>query len=115
MKGHLGAALTTAIAAVAVALALFQAAVVTHGARKPAAATAIRTGPSNRYSAPGGRSGIPWVPVNKVPDKPAPMPEDREGRSPPRRQQDEHRAPPPSRFRGTLPRPGPQPVRKATA
>ena len=115
MRGHLGAALTTGLAAVAVALALFQAAVVTRGAAKREPTTAVRTAPTNRYSSPGGRAGIPWVPADKAPDKPAPLPEDPEGRSPQRRQQEEHRAPPPSRFRGTPPRPGPQPVRKAAA
>src|SRR2546428_2006457 len=115
MRGHLGAALTTGLAAVAVALALFQAAVVAHGAPRQERATAVRTGQSNRYSAPGGRAGIPWVPADKAPDKPAPLPEDPEGRSPQRRQQEEHPAPPPSRFPGAPPRPGPQPVRKATA
>jgi len=111
MRGHLGAALTTGLAAVAVALALFQAAVLTRGAVKREAST----GQSNRYSSPGGRAGIPWVPADKAPDKPAPLPEDPEGRSPQRRQQEEHHAPPPSRLRGTPPRAGPQPVRKAAA
>jgi hypothetical protein len=115
MKGHLGAVLTSGLAAVALALALLQAAVVAHGVPKRSEPTAARTGPTNRYSAPGGRSGIPWVPFDKAqPDKPA-VPESPEGRTPPRRQQEEHRTPPPSRFRGAPPRLGPQPARKAAA
>jgi hypothetical protein len=116
MKGHLGAVLTTGLAAVALALALLQAAVVAHGAPKMESVTAVRSGPTNRYSAPGGRSGIPWVPADKMqPQKPAPVPESPEGRTPPSRQQEEHRSPPPSRFRGSPPRLGPQPARKAAA
>jgi hypothetical protein len=117
MKGHLGAVLTTGLAAVALALTLLQAAVVAHGAPKADGATAARSsGQTNRYSAPGGRSGIPWVPADKAqPEKPAPQPESPEGRTPPRRQQEEHRTPPPSRFRGAPPRLGPQPARKAAA
>ncbi|HYY52152.1 MAG TPA: hypothetical protein VE755_04725 [Myxococcales bacterium] len=116
MKGHLGAVLTTGLAAVALALALLQAAVVAHGVPKMESVTAVRSGPTNRYSAPGGRSGIPWVPADKMqPQKPAPVPESPEGRTPPSRQQEEHRSPPPSRFRGSPPRLGPQPARKAAA
>jgi hypothetical protein len=115
MKGHLGAVLTSGLAAVALALALLQAAVVAHGVQKPAATTAVRTGQTNRYSAPGNRSAIPWGPADKAQQE-KPVPESPEGRSPPRRQQEEHRAPPPpSRFRGAPPRPGPQPARKAAA
>jgi hypothetical protein len=116
MRGHLGAVLTTGLAAVAVALALLQAAIVAHGAPKAQATAARSSGQTNRYSAPGGRSGIPWLPVDKAqPEKAAPLPENPEGRTPPRRQQEEHRTPPPSRFRGAPPRPGPQPARKAAA
>src|SRR5437764_13357044 len=118
MKGHRGAVLTAGLAAVALALALLQAAVVAQGAPKVDGVTASRsgTGTTNRYSAPGGRSGIPWVPAEKAqPQKPAPLPENPEGRTPPNRQQEEHRPPPPSRFRGTQPRLGPQPARKAAA
>jgi len=116
MKGHLGAVLTTGLAVVALGLALLQAAVVTHGAPSMESVTAARSGPTNRYSAPGGRSGIPWVPADKAqPQKPAPLPQSPEGRTPPNRQQEEHRSPPPSRFRGAPPRPGPQPARKAAA
>jgi hypothetical protein len=78
--------------------------------------TASRSGATNRYSAPGGRSAIPWAPPDKAQKEKAPLPEDPEGRTPERRQQDEqHRSPPPSRFRGLPPRIGPQPVRKAAA
>jgi len=116
MKGHLGAVLTTGIAALALALALLQAAVVAHGAPKIESVTAARSGPTNRYSAPGGRSGIPWIPAEKLqPRKPGPLPESPEGSTPPNRQQEEHRSPPPSRFRGSPPRLGPQPARKAAA
>jgi hypothetical protein len=112
MKGHLGAVLTSGLAAVALALALLQVAVVAHGVEKREATTAARTGPTNRYSSPGNRSAIPWVPA----DKAQPLPESPEGRTPPRRQQEEHRSPPPpSRFRGVPPRLGPQPARKAAA
>ena len=116
MKGHLGAVLTLSLAAVALALTLLQAAIVAHGAPRAEATAARTSGQTNRYSAPGGRSGIPWAPADKAqPDKSAPMPESPEGRTPPRRQQEEHRTPPPSRFRGVPPRPGPQPSRKAVA
>jgi hypothetical protein len=116
MKGHLGAVLTAGLAAVALALAVLQAAVVTHGVTKSEPATAARAGVTNRYSAPGNRSAIPWVPADKAQKEKA-VPESPEGRSPPRRQQEEeHRSPPPpSRFRGTPPRFGPQPARKAAA
>jgi hypothetical protein len=110
MKGHLGALLTTGLAAIALALALLQAAVViAQGGTHHAAPSAARV-ESNRYSAPGGRSGIPYLPF----DRPAPQPATPEGRTP-ERQQEEHRAPPPSRFRSSPPRPGPQPARKIAA
>src|SRR5437773_11962860 len=108
MKGHLGAVLTTGLAALALALALLQAAVVAHDAPKMEGVTAARSGPTNRYSAPGGRSGIPWVPAEKVqPQKRSPLPESPEGCTAPDRQQEEHRSPPPSRCRATPPRLGP--------
>jgi len=117
MKGHLGAVLTSGLAAVALALALLQAAVVAHAAPKHPPATAARAGPTNRYSAPGGRSAIPWTPgLDKVhKDKPAGPENPEGGRTPPPRQQDEHRTPPPPQYRGAPPRPGPQPIRKVTA
>ena len=109
MKGHLGVVLTSGLAAVALALALLQAAVlIAHGAgMRPQAVSAART-ESNRFSAPGGRSGIPYLPFEKSSTPP-------EGRTP-ERQQEEHRTPPPpSRFRATPPRTGPQPARKVAA
>ena len=114
MKGHLGAVLTSGLAAVALALALLQVAVVAHAAPKHQPATAARSGATNRYSAPGGRSAIPWTPaLDKAPkDRPV-APESPEGSTPPK--QDEHRTPPPPQYRGAPPRPGPQPIRKVAA
>jgi len=118
MRGHLGAVLTSGLAALALGLALLQAAVVAHGAhRHRISATANRAaqGPSNRYSAPGNRSAVPWAPIEDVKRQKPVLPESPEGRTPERRQQEEHRSPPPSRYRGLPPRAGPQPVRKAAA
>jgi hypothetical protein len=116
MKPHLGAVLTSGLAALALALALLQAAVVAHGAPKAQPPTAIRQGPTNRFSAPGNRSAVPWAPFDKAQDDKPVAPESPEGRTPERRQQEEHRSPPPpSRFRGLPPRLGPQPARKAAA
>jgi len=116
MKGHLGAALTSGLAVVALALTLLQAAVVAHGVPRQAVPTASRTGATNRFSAPGGRSPVPWAPADKAQKEKPLVPEDPEGRTPERRQQEEqHRTPPPSRLRGVPPRIGPQPVRKAAA
>ena len=114
MKGHLGAVLTSGLAARALGLALLQAAVVAaHGARRHGPAAAIHTGATNRYSAPGNRSAVPWAPFDKAQER-KPAPESPEGRTPSRRQQEEHPSPPPpSRFRGVPPRLGPQPARKA--
>ena len=111
MKGHLGAVLTSGLAAVALALALLQAVVLAQSAPRTVTATVARSGATNRYSVPGGRSGVPYLPF----DRPQPAePGNREGRTP--RPQEEHRAPPPpSRLRGTLPHFGPQPARKAAA
>ena len=109
MKGHLGAVLTSGLAAIALALAVLQAAVIVAQSRGPQAeaVTAART-ESNRFSAPGGRAGIPYLPFEKASTPP-------EGRTP-ERQQEEHRTPPPpSRFRSTPPRLGPQPARKVAA
>ena len=109
MKGHLGAVLTSGLAAVALALTVLQAAViVAHGRGPPGGVVSAARSESNRFSAPGGRAGIPWLPFEKASTPP-------EGRTP-ERQQEEHRAPPPpSRFRSTPPRPGPQPARKVAA
>ena len=115
MKGHLGAVLTSGLAAVALALALLQAAVVSHGVLPRDPITASRAGQTNRFSAPGGRSGVPWIPQDTSLQKPV-MPESPEGRTPPRRQEEQqHRSPPPSRFRNAPPRLGPQPARRAAA
>jgi hypothetical protein len=113
MKGHLGAVLTSGLAVLALALALLQSLVLVHGAPRIAEASAPRAPPaSNRYSAPGGRAGIPYMPIDK-PSAPRTPPSEQEGSSPP--PQREHRSPPPSRLR-TLPvRPGPQPARKLAA
>jgi len=115
MKGHLGAVLTSGLAALAVALALLQAAVVVHGAHRNRAPPAVRAGTSNRYSAPGNRSAVPWVPLDKAQQQKPVPPESPEGRTPERRQQEERRSPPPpSRFHSP-PRLGPQPARRAVA
>ncbi len=109
MKGHLGAVLTSGLAAVALALALLQATVIVAQGRglQGEAVTAART-ESNRFSAPGERAGIPYLPFEKASTPP-------DGRTP-ERQQEEHRTPPPpSRFRSTPPRLGPQPARKVAA
>src|SRR5256885_13185884 len=108
MKGHLGALLTTGLAAIALVLALLQAAVLFHSAPHYQGTSAAR-GQSNRYSVPGGRSGVPWMPF----EKPQPRPDTPEGRSP-AKQQEEHHAPPPSRQR-TPPAAGPRPQRRAVA
>lgn len=110
MKGHVGAVMTSGLAVLALALALLQAAVLRHTAHKDVAHAAAPPGPSNRFSAPGGRSGIPWLPF----DKPQPPPADREGRSPPRQQQEEHHSPP-RRDHSLPPRFGPQVPHRLTA
>jgi hypothetical protein len=110
MRGHAGAVLTGGLAAMAVALAALQALVIAHGApRFEIAAAARPTGQSNRYSAPGGRSGVPYLPFD---EKISPTPA-REGR--PAQQKEEHHSPPPSRFRSAPPRLGPHAPRKAAA
>jgi hypothetical protein len=113
MRAHPGAAITGGLTALAIALALLQAAVMAHGIPRAQMPTATHSGTSNRYSTPGNRSAVPWAPFDKA-GPPAPLPpESPEGRTP-RRQQEEHRSPPPSRFRGMPPRIGPQPTRKVT-
>ena len=111
MKGHLGALLTLGLAAIALVLAVLQASVVARsGLHYTTAASEPRSGPSNRFSVPGGRSGIPWGPADKIQPNPG------EGRTPPRQQEEQHRSlPPPSRYRGYPPHLGPQPPRKAAA
>ena len=113
MKGHLGAVLTSGLAALALALALLQSVVVFHGAPRIAEASAPRAAPAtNRFSAPGGRSGVPYMPMEKSPATAPTPPSEKEGSSPPAR---EHRAPPPSRLRTWPIRVGPQPARKLAA
>lgn len=116
MKGHLGAVITSGLAALALGLALLQAAVVVHGAQRHRASAVVRSGATtNRYSAPGNRSAVPWAPFDGVQQQKPVPPESPEGRTPERRQPEEHRSPPPSRFRGMPPRLGPQPARRAAA
>lgn len=113
MKGHAGAVLTGGFAAIALALVTLQAVVLSHGVPRQEV-SAARSGTTNRYSAPGGRAGVPWLPFDKAPvEKPA-LPESPEGRKPPQRQE-QHQSPPPSRFRSAPPRLGPQRPRSAVA
>jgi hypothetical protein len=113
MKGHVGAVLTAGVAALALALALLQAAVIAHATPRYPAASASRTGPSNRFSLPGGRSGVPWLPFDdKAPAAPDLKP--REGGSP-AKQPEEHRPPPPPSRRSVPPSFGPHPPRRAVA
>jgi hypothetical protein len=108
MKGHLGAILTTGLAAIALALAMLQAAVIVNGAPKHAAPSPARV-ESNRFSAPGGRSGIPWPPFDeKVQRSISP-----EGRKPAK--PEEHHAPPPARQHNPAPSFGPRPARRVVA
>ena len=95
MKGHLGAVLTSGLAAVALALALLQAAVLLHAEHHRTDLSPARA-ETNRYSAPGGRSGVPWLPVEK-------------------KQKEERHSPPPPRQRSYPPPAGPRPARRATA
>ena len=111
MRGHVGAVLTSGLAALALALAVLQAVVLySHHRVRASEATASQAGQSNRYSVPGGRSGIPFLPF----DKALPPPTEREGRVPQQKQQEEHRSPPPSR-RSFPSQPGPTQPRKLTA
>jgi len=114
MKGRtVGGLLTSGLVALAFALALLQAAVlaqtpqpapVTSNANTPAA-------PSNRYSAPGGRAGIPWTPT---PPGGKAAPAEREGRTPDQKPpREEHRTP--LRNPNFIPHLGPRPARRALA
>jgi hypothetical protein len=119
MQGRAGVVLTAGLALMALALATLQAVVVAHHDRRyeqRVTAAGAPSAPANRFSAPGGRSGIPWVPFDKAqpPAKPL-VPESPEGRTPPPARQEEHRSPPPSRFRGAPPKMGPQRPRSAVA
>ena len=59
MQGRLGPILTSGLAAMAIALAMLQAFVVSRSHARTAQASISPQGPSNRYSAPGNRSAIP--------------------------------------------------------
>ena len=112
MKGRtVGGLLTSGLVALAFALALLQAAVlaqIPHSAPVTANAPAA---PTNRYSAPGGRAGVPWTPT---PRQAPPPPSEREGRSPDQKpQREEHRTP--LRSPNFIPHLGPRPARRALA
>ena len=115
MKGRLGAVLTSGLAAVALALALLQVLVLANSTpRQWTAEAQIPAGPSNRFSAPGGRAGIPWMPFDSTKLQPA-EPKSREGRSPAAKPPERH-VPPPSKMRGIHPPTfGPRPARRAAA
>ena len=117
MKGHVGAVLTSGLAAVALALALLQVFVLAHASPRQASAQAMGpAGTSNRYSVPGERSGIPWLPFDAEKRGQPANPGSREGRSPGIKPPEEHRVPPPSRQRGVNPPSyGPRPARRAAA
>ncbi len=113
MRGHAGALLTAGLAAIALAFALLQAAVLARSARAHhiVAQPATHEEPQNRYSAPGGRSAIPWGPDFDAQQK-ATKPE---GRSPESKPPEEHHSPPPPRNRLMPPYNGPRPARRAVA
>src|SRR5512140_3376421 len=107
MKRHLVALRTPVLVPIALALGVLQAVVALHGAVRPEPFVAPRA-QSNRFSAPGGRAGVPWAPFdNKT------QPANREGRTP--QQKEEHRSPPPSPGRGFPAQPGPRAPRKLSA
>lgn len=112
MKQHLGAVLTSSLAAVALGLALLQAAVLLHAAPMPLAELVVPGSPNHRSSPPGG--GVPnIVPVTGTPPARArtnPVPE---GNKPP----EERRRLPPRQQRSFMPgqQPGPRPARKLAA
>jgi septal ring-binding cell division protein DamX len=112
MKGRtVGGLLTSGLVALAVALALLQAAVLAQASRPAPLTTNAPLAPSNRYSAPGGRAGIPWTPT---PPAKAVPPSEREGRTPDQKpQREEHRAP--LRNPNSVPHLGPRPPRRALA
>ena len=109
MKGHWGAVLTSSLSAVALALAMLQAAVI-FGHARPAdrqiSAATVPAGPSHRFSAPGGRSSTPYQ-WNAVEPPARTQPDTQQKRDEPRR------APP--RSRGGLPEQGPRPPRRLSA
>jgi hypothetical protein len=113
MQGRLGAVLTSGLAAIAIALALLQAFVVSRSHVRTAQASASPLGPTNRFSVPGGRSGIPWLPFDREHEQP--QPDEARSRPPPKQQEERRAPPPPSRYHSYPPRVGPSPARKATA
>ena len=111
MKGHVGAVITSGLAMLALEMVLLQAIVLRHTAQKGVIQAIAPVGPSNRWSAPGGRSGIPWAPF----DRAQPADSRGEGRTPPRQQEERHAPPAQQRYRSLPPRLGPQMPRKLTA
>lgn len=112
MKGHLGAVLTSGLAALALALAVLQAVILFHAAPRPHSVNSPARVQTNRYSAPGGRSGVPYLPFDKSTPVPPATPE---GRTP-EKQQEERHDPPPPRQRNLLPgQPGPRAPRRAVS
>jgi hypothetical protein len=105
MKGHFGALLTSGLAGIALALVLLQAFVVARSHGPLVQYTAAPAQPSNRFSAPGNRSAIPWGPFDRA--QQTPVPQKPEQRHVP--------TPPPSRYHSFPPRMGPTPPRRATA
>lgn len=112
MKGRtVGGLLTSGLVVLAFALALLQAAVLAQLPQPAPVTTNAPMGPSNRYSAPGGRAGVPWTPT---PQQPRPSPSEREGRTPDQKpQREEHRTP--TRNPNFIPHLGPRPARRALA
>jgi len=113
MQGRtVGGLLTSGLIALAFVLALLQAAVLAQ-TPQPAPVTAnAPAAPSNRYSAPGGRAGIPWTPP--PPQQQKAPPGDREGRTPDQKSpREEHRTP--LRNPNFIPHLGPRPARRALA
>ena len=112
MKGRtVGGLLTSGLVALAFALALLQAAVLAQMPGPAPVTTNAPAGPSNRYSAPGGRAGVPWTPT---PRQSPPPPSEREGRTPDQKpQREEHRTP--LRNPNFIPHLGPRPARRALA
>ena len=112
MQGRtVGGLLTSGLIALAFVLALLQAAVLAQ-TPQPAPVTAnAPAAPTNRYSAPGGRAGIPWTPPPPPQKAPA---GDREGRTPDQKSpREEHRTP--LRNPNFVPHLGPRPARRALA
>jgi hypothetical protein len=115
MKGRtVGGLLTSGLIALAFVLALLQAAVLAQTPRPASVTTnspAAPVAPSTRYSAPGGRAGIPWAPS---PPAQKASPPDREGRTPDQKPpREEHRTP--LRNPNFVPHLGPRPARRALA